>query len=173
MTFSPIFLIGARACGKSTVGRLLAELLGIAFEDTDTRIRVASGKDVAEIVTESGWPAFRALECEALRACACPDTVIATGGGIVLDPGNCEFMRENGVVIFLEAPVEALRARLLADPDPRLRPAFSGASAADEAARILQEREPLYRAAAHHRVRNEGFPALTARYTAELLMREA
>ena len=81
------FLIGARASGKSTLGRLLAERLALAFIDTDLHIRAVSGLEVDEIVARGGWPAFRARESALLRECACPRTVVATGGGMVLDWG--------------------------------------------------------------------------------------
>jgi shikimate kinase len=146
----PIFLIGARASGKSTLGRLLAEALGFAFADTDQHVRAASGLEVDELVARSGWAAFRALESTALRECARPRTVVATGGGMVLDQGNREFMRAAGTVFFLEVPAQLLSSRLAKDPLAAQRPSLTGLPPADEAARVLAEREPLYRAAAHH-----------------------
>jgi shikimate kinase len=172
-----IFLIGARACGKSTLGRLPAEKLHLAFADTDEHIRAAAGMDVDEIVARSGWPAFRAQESAALRECAQPRTVVATGGGMVLDPRNCEFMRAAGTVFFLDVPAHILADRLTQDPRSTQRPSLTGLPPAEEIAHILAEREPLYRAAAHHIIpaarplpelaeeivniinRNEGMPA--------------
>jgi shikimate kinase len=145
-----IFLIGARAGGKSSVGRLLAEKLERAFMDTDQHIRDACGLEVDEIVARSGWPAFRARESAALRECARPRTVVATGGGMVLDPHNREFMRAAGVVFFLEVPAQLLSSRLTENPHATRRPSLTGLPPAEEIARVLAEREPTYRATAHH-----------------------
>jgi shikimate kinase len=145
-----IFLIGARACGKSTLGRLLAKKLQLAFVDTDQHIRATAGMDVDEIVARSGWPAFRAQESAALRECAQPRTIVATGGGMVLDPRNCEFMRATGTVFFLDVPAHILADRLTQNPCSTQRPSLTGLPPAEEIAQILAERDPLYRAAAHH-----------------------
>ena len=84
-----IFLVGPRACGKTTVGRTLARRLGLPFVDTDHFLHHQTGRTVAQIVAAEGWPGFRRLESEALRATAglhqTSGAVIATGGGMVLD----------------------------------------------------------------------------------------
>jgi shikimate kinase len=145
-----IFLIGARASGKSTLGRLLAENLQLAFVDTEQHIRAADGLEVDEIVARSGWPAFRTRESAALRECAQPRTVAATGGGMVLDPHNREFMRAAGTVFFLDVPAQILASRLAQDPWTARRPSLTGLPPTEEVAQVLAERDPLYRAAAHH-----------------------
>jgi shikimate kinase len=145
-----IFLIGARASGKSTLGRLLADRLEIAFADTDRHLCAAAGLEVGELVARSGWPAFRALESAALRECAQARTVVATGGGMALDPRNREFMRAVGTTFFLDVPASILASRLAQDPRAAQRPSLTGLPPAEEVARVLAEREPVYRAAAHH-----------------------
>ena len=145
-----VFLIGARASGKSTLGRLLAEKLGFAFIDTDRHIRAVSGLEIDEIVARNGWPAFRAMENAALLECARPRTVAATGGGIVLDPRNRAFMRSTGTVFFLDVPARFLSSRLAEDPREAQRPSLTGLPPAEEITRILAEREFMYRATAHH-----------------------
>jgi shikimate kinase len=147
-----VYLIGARASGKSTIGRLLAEKLGFAFIDTDQHIRTSVGLEVDEFVARNGWPAFRAQESSALRECARPRTVAATGGGMVLDSRNCEFMRATGTIFFLDAPAQILSSRLAANPRTKQRPSLTGLPPAEEMAHVLAEREPIYRAAAHHTV---------------------
>ncbi|MDR2695118.1 MAG: shikimate kinase AroL [Deltaproteobacteria bacterium] len=147
-----IFLIGARASGKSALGRLLAERLQLAFADTDRHIRIADGLEVAEFVARSGWPAFRARESAALRECAQPRTVVATGGGMALDPHNREFMRATGTVFFLDVPARVLALRLAENPLAAQRPSLTGLPPAEESERVLAEREPIYRMAAHHAV---------------------
>ena len=95
-----IFLVGARAAGKTTVGLELARLLDCAFVDTDRHLRERLGRSVAEVVSAEGWPGFRVRESAALREVAAQHArggaVIATGGGMVLDPENRRFMRAQG-----------------------------------------------------------------------------
>ncbi len=110
-----IFLVGPRACGKTTIGRLLAQRLALPFIDTDHYLLEQAGRTVAEIVEAEGWPGFRKRESDALRAVTAihpQGAVIATGGGMVLDEQNRIFMREQGHVFYLSVPVEALAARL-------------------------------------------------------------
>ncbi|HEX5188890.1 MAG TPA: shikimate kinase [Streptosporangiaceae bacterium] len=79
-------LIGPPGAGKSTVGALLADRLGVSFTDTDALVESAAGKQVSDIFIEDGEPAFRALERAAVaRALAAGDGVVAVGGGAVLD----------------------------------------------------------------------------------------
>jgi shikimate kinase len=165
-----IFLIGARASGKSTLGRLVAERLGLAFVDADQAMHDSDGLEVDAFVARSGWPAFRARESAILRECARPRTVVATGGGVVLDPGNCAFMRATGMVFFLDAPASLLALRLAEDAGAARRPSLTGLPIAEEAAQILAERESIYRAAAHHVV-NAALPlAELARELSELVL---
>lgn len=149
-----IFLVGPRACGKTTVGRALARRLGLPFADTDHYLHSKTGSTVAQIVAAEGWPGFRRRESEALRQLAqqhqSAGAVIATGGGMVLDAQNRAFMREQGRVLYLSASAEALVARLTGNPLASQRPSLTGTSIADEVAQVLQERLPLYEQTAHH-----------------------
>ena len=122
----PIFLIGPRGCGKTTVGHALARARHFRFSDTDHRLQAHEQRTVAEIVQAEGWARFRELETLSLKAVTLPNTVIATGGGIVLAEGNRQFMRENGVVIYLQASVSALIDRLEAYPKAEQRPTLTG-----------------------------------------------
>ena len=145
-----IFMVGARASGKTTLGRLLAARLGYRFFDTDQYLLETLGVSVAEIVAQEGWEGFRSREAAALRAVAGPSTVVATGGGMVLLEANRTFMRESGVVLYLHAPAAVLAARLAADPRAAQRPSLTGRPVSEEVAAVLAEREPLYRATASH-----------------------
>ena len=146
----PIFLIGARGCGKTTVGQTLAQALGYAFSDTDHYLQHSSGKTVAEIVAAEGWDGFRQRETEALMAVTAPETVIATGGGMVLAERNRRFMQEQGQVIWLQASAAVLAARLADYPQTSQRPTLTGRPITEEMAEILQERASLYQQTAHH-----------------------
>ncbi len=146
----PLFLIGPRGCGKTTLARELALHLGWEMIDTDQRIREQSGRTVAELVEAEGWTGFRRRESAALRTVTASGTVIATGGGMVLLPENRRFMRTAGRVFYLEASVRTLCERLRRSPERAQRPSLTGQGLVEEMADVLRERAPLYKETAHH-----------------------
>ena len=148
----PIYLIGARGCGKTTIGQALSQALGYAFGDTDHHLQLSTQRTVAEIVASEGWDSFRARESDSLRAVTAPATVIATGGGMVLAEANRRFMRDHGQVIWLNAPSTVLAERLERQPEAGQRPTLTGRPIAEEMSDILRERAHLYRQTAHHEV---------------------
>ena len=150
MITEPIFLIGARGCGKTTVGQQLAAACQFDFLDTDQVLQQRAGKSIADIVAEEGWPAFRARETQTLLSVASPQTVIATGGGIILASVNREFLRHHGIVIYLKAPVAVLAGRLEAFPEESQRPTLTGKPIAEEVREVLAQRDALYRETAHY-----------------------
>lgn len=152
-----VFLVGGRGAGKTTVGRALARELSCAFTDMDDFLCERAGMSVADMVAAEGWEGFRARECAALReataeAARAGGAVIATGGGAVLDAGNREFLRENGVVVWLSLPPEAAAKRLAASPLAAQRPSLTGKSMLEEVREVMEARAPLYAACAHHTV---------------------
>lgn len=146
----PIFLVGARGCGKTTVGQALALAQGCQFIDTDFWLQETARQTIADIVARDGWEAFRARETEALKAVTAPARVIATGGGIILSEYNRHFMREKGIVVYLCAPVAVLADRLEAFPEEGQRPTLTGKPISEEVSEVLALRDALYREAAHH-----------------------
>ncbi len=139
-----IYLIGARASGKTTLGRKLAAALKRPFVDTDRRIRLATGKTVAELVEAGGWEGFRQAEADVLGEVAVfSGQVVSCGGGLVLRQENREVL-EKGIVLYLQAPAEVLAERLLRNPENAQRPSLTGQSIADEVRQVLAERAPLY-----------------------------
>ncbi|MEW5291280.1 MULTISPECIES: shikimate kinase AroL [Erwinia] len=146
----PLYLVGARGCGKTTVGQALASALGYAFSDTDGHLQRITGKTVAEIVAVEGWEGFRLRESHALQAVTAPATVVATGGGMVLAACNRQFMREHGQVIYLSAEAGVLAARLQAYPQQDQRPTLTGRPIADEMVEVLAARDALYQEASHY-----------------------
>ena len=133
-------LIGPPGAGKSTVGPLLAGLLGVSFLDTDSVIEAAAGKPVGDIFIEDGEPVFRALEREAVaRAVAGHPGVLGLGGGAVLDPGTRRLLADQQVV-YLETgfAVAAKRVGL-----GSARPLLLGNPRAQLKA-LLEERLPVY-----------------------------
>ncbi|MBF0476646.1 MAG: shikimate kinase [Deltaproteobacteria bacterium] len=141
-----IVLIGYRCCGKSAVGKLLAEKLGRDFVDSDTLIQLQSGRPIPQIVAENGWAAFRDLERQVISELARKDNlVIATGGGVVLDGRNVSRLKENGWVVWLQAGPATIGGRMAADiVTGQVRPSLTGADPVAEIAAVLLEREPHY-----------------------------
>jgi len=132
-----IILCGFMGTGKSTVGQLLASRLGWRFADTDKVIESRQGRTIPQIFTQAGEPAFRELE----RA-LCQEiidwhkTVIATGGGVPVNPENRAALLEAGLVICLDAPPAEIARRLTAEAQPD-RPMLASADA-DPTARVTE-----------------------------------
>jgi shikimate kinase len=96
-------------CGKTTVGKLLAQKLNRQFFDTDDLIRETAGREITEIFREKGEPYFRSLETGAIRSLAEKfGCVIATGGGAVLNQENVDMLKMNGRIYFLDRSPELL-----------------------------------------------------------------
>jgi shikimate kinase len=145
-----IYLIGPRWAGKTTVGRLLAARLGWDFEDSDAAVAHRSGRTAAQWFQSAGESAFRDTEAAVLQDLAGRQRcVIATGGGAVLRATNRELLRSTGLTVFVTAGVAALRDRLAADAGSSQRPPLTDLPPGEEIARVLGQREPLYREAAH------------------------
>lgn len=141
-----IVLIGFRATGKTTIGRLLAERLSLPFLDLDEYLTRREGKSIAEMVAEGGWPYFRRKEREALREISgLKEGVIALGGGAVMHEEEMELLREDACVVWLKSPPEIIARRLAADKNTDLqRPSLTGADVFQEIETVLSKREPLY-----------------------------
>lgn len=145
-TIKPIFLIGYRCTGKSTTGKLLASHLDCLFFDTDRIIEEQSRITIAQMVDQKGWEYFRQQERQTLldkgRLANC---VIATGGGIVLDPENCRFIQTHGICVWLYADADTIVNRLISDDENyESRPRFSKGSLSLETKKTLEFRSPLY-----------------------------
>lgn len=139
-----IYLIGPRASGKTTLGRMMAEALGRSFVDLDEVFRTRRGESIAALVEREGWDAFRTVESEILREeSRVPGRVLATGGGAVLAPENRAVLG-GGVCVYLRAEPEELARRLLAEAKPEQRPSLSELDFEQEIRTTLREREPLY-----------------------------
>lgn len=139
-----IFLIGPRACGKTSVGRGLAKRLGLDFVDTDHALVDSVNMEIAEYVGKNGWDAFRDRETETLKRVAGGGIrVVGCGGGIVLREKNRDILK-TGITLYLKTDPEELARRLMSDPNEAQRPSLTGKSIVDEVREILSEREPLY-----------------------------
>jgi shikimate kinase len=141
-----IVLIGFMGSGKSSAGRILARKTGWARFDTDEIVAARFGRPIAEIFEEFGEEKFRDAESETLEGLSADGTsVVVTGGGIILRPGNVEFLRRLGTVAYLEADEETLFRRI---SRRGTRPLLQTENPRATLAELLHIRLPLYRQAA-------------------------
>jgi shikimate kinase len=137
-----IVLTGFMGTGKTAVGRRLAEDLHVPFVDMDKAIEKKAGEPVAAIFERRGEAAFRALEREVAAELVQADrTVIATGGGALLNPENRAVLAKNGILVCLNAKMGTLLDRL---KDDITRPLLAGENVAERMERLMKERETIY-----------------------------
>ena len=104
-----IILIGMPGCGKSTIGKMLAETLGKEFVDADQALEAHFGRPITEIIPQDGEPAFRAMETEILEMLGKKSgLVIATGGGCVTRARNYPLLHQNGTIFWLKRDLQKL-----------------------------------------------------------------
>jgi shikimate kinase len=173
MTGPVAILIGPPGAGKTTVGGLLAALLGAEFLDTDTAIEEVAGKPVSDIFISDGEAVFRELErAAAARTIASHQGILALGGGAVMDPGTRQLLAGQAVVYLQtgfaaavrRTGLDAPRPLLIGNPRTRMR-------------ELLEERLPVYEALAWvtvttddrtpQEIADEIAAAVTARIAAE------
>jgi shikimate kinase len=149
-----VFLVGPMGSGKSAVGRQLARRLGLDFVDSDEEIEARTGVDIPYIFEREGEAGFRHREAEIIDELTQRENVlIATGGGVILDPASRARLRERGRVVYLRTSVDQQLARtrrsetrpLLNNPDPR-----------GTLARLFAARAPLYAEVAEITVDTDG-----------------
>lgn len=139
-----IVLVGMPSCGKTTIGRLVAEKTGKAFVDLDEEIEKREGRTVPEIFGESGEKYFREVESAVAReVLSRGGQVVATGGGTPIAEKNRYEIRKNGFVVYLTRPLD----RLETDGRP--------VSESEGAERIFSERDGIYKSVADAVVKNE------------------
>ncbi len=152
MTTPVLVLVGPPGAGKTTVGRLVAERLGVAFRDTDADIEGVAGKSIADLFLEDGEEAFRALESEAVRRALAEHLgVLSLGGGAVLDeqtrqrlkPHNVAFLAVGLAAATKRVGMSAARPVLALNPRAQLQ-------------LLLAERLPLYREVASIEISTDG-----------------
>ena len=146
-----LVLIGYRATGKTEVGGRLAQALARPLVDLDEALEAAMGRTITALVADQGWEEFRRREKETVaRYSRMGGQVLATGGGVVLDPENVALLRKTGVVVWLQADPDTIRERLSRDRvQEDQRPSLTGSGTLDEVEEVLKTRQPLYAAAAH------------------------
>ena len=139
----PIALVGMPGSGKSSIGRRLAPRLGLPFVDADTAIEeAAGGMSIAELFAKHGEAEFRALEARVIaRLLEEGPSVIATGGGAMLNEGTRTLIRDRAVSVWLKAGIPVLMRRVRRKSD---RPLLQGKDPETTLRKLLSEREPLY-----------------------------
>lgn len=145
-----VWLIGMMGTGKTTVGALVAERLGLPLEDTDAVIMERTGKTIPELFAISEAEFRRQERAVVVDIAQGPRSVVSAGGGSVLDAESADLMGRTGIRVLLEASMEELAGRLTRDGS---RPLIS--SPGDVAA-LVQERRKRYRAASDHIVDTSG-----------------
>jgi shikimate kinase len=145
-----IFLIGYRCTGKTTGARLLAGRVGWNWVDADETLEKRFGMTIRTIFEKEGEAAFRDKEALVLTdLCQQPQTVVATGGGVILREANRKLLIQSGIVVWLNADPRTIWNRLQTDPATfERRPSLSVGGFA-EIEEVLRVRAPLYRACAH------------------------
>ncbi len=167
----PIFLVGPMGAGKTTVGRQLARLLHKAFIDLDTEIEARSGADIPWIFDVEGEEGFRKRETSMLAELATKqDVIIATGGGVVLNPDNRNVMSSSGLIVYLAVPADILYERTLLDTRRPLLQVENRREVIDE---LVTRRDPLYREVADIIFTSENNSPTTAAEKLKLLILQA
>ncbi|MFB0921303.1 MAG: shikimate kinase [Oscillospiraceae bacterium] len=163
-----IILIGMPATGKSTVGVILAKLLGCNFIDTDILLALEQKRPLPRIITEDGYNKFIEYEGKIGESIKCENTVIATGGSMVFSENAMKSLSKTGVVIWLDTPVENLEKRMAGTLSDR------GVAAPVKMTlrEIFELREPLYKKYAAFRIPCEGTSELMATRLREKLLIE-
>jgi shikimate kinase len=155
VTVKHVVLVGLMGAGKTTVGGAVAQRLGRPFVDTDDLVEATSGRAVVDIFATGGEAEFRELERNAVAdACAAPaPSVIACGGGAVLDPESRRRLRAAGFVVWLQAPPAVLAERAGRGGS---RPLLTGGGAQATLERLASVREAAYESTADVTIDTEG-----------------
>ncbi len=141
-----IFIIGYRCTGKSSTGAKLAKKLGFDFIDADIMLVEKYKSTISDIVAQKGWDAFRKMEKDVTgNICKLNNVVVATGGGVILDPENIDAIKKSGIVIWLCAEPDTIYRRISGDEKTdEFRPSLTDKGLYKEVEETLDFRKPLY-----------------------------
>ncbi len=142
-----IVLVGFMGTGKTAIARRLSRRLKMKYTSTDDIIEQKTGKDINDIFAEDGESRFREIEREVVREVSAMDnTVVAAGGGVVIDPDNIKDLKAKGVIICLNATPEDILARTKAFTH---RPLLNVPDPLGKIKELLGSREKFYKRADH------------------------
>lgn len=144
MNKSNIVLIGMPGCGKSTIGVVLAKVLGYRFLDADLLIQEQEGRRLSQIIEEEGIQGFDRIENQVNASIRAERTVIATGGSVVYGREAMEHLGGIGTILYIKLPYEEIQKRL-GDLNERGITIKDGQTLLD----LYRERVPLYEKYAH------------------------
>ena len=141
--FGNVFLVGPMGVGKTTIGKVLADTLGLEFFDSDREIEASTGADIPWIFDVEGESGFRAREVRMIdELTRRNEIVLATGGGAVLDPRNRKCLAERGHVVYLRASIRQQVERTSRDKN---RPLLQTADPEKKIRELMKIRDPLYK----------------------------
>ncbi len=144
-----IVLIGMPGCGKTTIGRLLANRLGMNFCDVDSYIETKEGRSIPEIFSLYGEEYFRKLEASAVKEVSqYKSFVISSGGGVVKSRDNMEKLKRNAIIIFINRNLDDI----ISDIQTKGRPLLKDSK--ENLYKLYEERIDLYKAYCHYEVKN-------------------
>ena len=129
-----LILTGMRGSGKTHIARKIATTLKRRHIDIDKEIQRQERMSISHIVNKKGWPHFRKIEKYVTRRVSnLKDVVISAGGGTIIDNENTRKLKKHGIIVFLDAPVKILAARILAyEEETEKRPSLTAAKNLEE-----------------------------------------
>ena len=137
-----IILIGPMGSGKTSTGRILAKEMGYVFADTDEEVTKRTGVSIAYIFDVEGEEGFRKRECLALKECLNDNnTVLSTGGGIVLSKENRDLLQDRGTVVYLQT---SIRSQVKRTASTNNRPLLQNKDPEETLEKLMLTRAPLY-----------------------------
>lgn len=140
-----LYLVGFMGTGKTTVGRAVAHKIGFQVVDSDHEIERQQGKSIPDIFAQDGEPAFRAMERAFIEGGhPASRTIVACGGGLVVQPGMLALLKSKGVVVCLHASIETILARTARH---RNRPLLAVDDPEERVRTLYAAREPIYKQA--------------------------
>ncbi|MEW5804631.1 MAG: shikimate kinase [bacterium] len=157
-----IVLTGFMGTGKTSAGKLIAEMLHLDFIDIDEEIKKRCSMSISAIFENYGEKYFRKLESDMVREIFSLDNyVISTGGGIVLNFNNMRLLRERGTVLWLKASFNTILHHLKKEKPLMIdRPLLRTANMPKRIEQLMQEREPYYAGSCDYMIRIDGMSLL-------------
>lgn len=138
-----LYLVGFMGTGKTTVGRAVAHKLGFNLLDSDAEIERIQGRTISDIFAQEGEPAFRVMERQFIESGHPAErTVVACGGGLVVQPGMLDVLMSKGVVVCLHASIETILDRTARH---RTRPLLAVENPEERVRALYTQREPIYK----------------------------